>query len=186
MGKNKSYIDSKFRKVLLDDGLNPESKKELLALISEFNVLKEQVLEKLGGFDKRIGDAVKEEKEIVLPLSIFRNKLSTLEVVAAYLKDKTSLSIAEIAELLKRDHRTIWHAYSRAAKKGIKLSVKDSDITIPVSVFADRSLSPLESFVFYLKDSHHLSFKEIAALRERSAKTIWTVYKRARKKYAKK
>lgn len=56
-----------------------------------------------------------------IPLSIFSNKkLSALEVVVSYLKNKFPLSYHQIAVLLKRDDRTIWTVYQRARKKEIK------------------------------------------------------------------
>ncbi|MFH1307246.1 MAG: hypothetical protein ABIH72_00140 [archaeon] len=60
----------------------------------------------------------KEEKEISIPSSIFKDrKLKVLEVLVEYLKEKLNLSYHEIALLLNRDDRTIWTVYSRARKK---------------------------------------------------------------------
>ena len=60
--------------------------------------------------------------DVSLSSSIFRDrKLSILEVLVEYLKDKKELSYHEIAVLLNRDDRTIWTVYSRVKKKrGIK------------------------------------------------------------------
>lgn len=201
MKRKKPYINSSSKEIPLAQGIKKTKaslgQKEVSGLLSEYQILSsqlQQMQEKLQAFGVRLQDAGMAagtapieapevpEKELLIPLSIFRSRLSTLELVAAYLRDRESLTIAEIAFLLERDHRTIWHAYSRFKKKGIRLSVKDSEINIPISVFADRHLSPLEAFVVYLRDSHNLTFNEIAALKERSAKTIWTVYSRAKKK----
>jgi len=39
-----------------------------------------------------------------------------------------------------------------------------------------------ETIVVYLKDTSELKFKNIAELLNRNYRTIWTVYKRAKKK----
>ena len=56
------------------------------------------------------------------------------------------------------------------------------EIKIPLSVFSDRSLPPLEAVVVYLKDKIRLSYRNIAELLNRDERTIWTVYNRAQKK----
>ena len=57
-------------------------------------------------------------RAITLPLSIFRDrKLSVLEVITEYLKEKKNMRYSEIAELLNRDDRTIWTSYNRAKEK---------------------------------------------------------------------
>jgi len=166
----KPYIDSKKKDVLLDEKLQ------------ENLILKEFIKAKLHLTEKEIATIIEREKEIVLPISIFRNKLSTLEIIVKFLKEVKLLNFSEISRLLGRDERTIWHAYQRAIRKNIEITVADSDITIPVSLFASRDYSPLETVVAYLKDSHQLKFNEIAALLDLSPKTIWTVYNRKQKK----
>jgi len=59
----------------------------------------------------------KREGEIVLPISIFNEKLGMLEASSLYLKDKLNLSFNDIAKLLKRDYKTIWTSYNKAKKK---------------------------------------------------------------------
>ena len=54
--------------------------------------------------------------DIFLPMSIFNKKLTVLESVITYLKQK-GLGYSEIATLLDRDQRNIWTIYSRAVKK---------------------------------------------------------------------
>ncbi|MFC1741506.1 sigma factor-like helix-turn-helix DNA-binding protein [Nanoarchaeota archaeon] len=51
-----------------------------------------------------------------------------------------------------------------------------------MSIFIDRSLSPLESISEYLREVQGLSFHEIAVLMGRDDRTIWTCYSRAKKK----
>ena len=55
-------------------------------------------------------------------------------------------------------------------------------ISFPSSVFKDRSLSVLEALSEYLKDKKRLTYHEIAQLLNRDDRTIWTCYKRAKRK----
>ena len=61
----------------------------------------------------------------------------------------------------------------------------DKLASVPVSIFKDRSLSILESLVYYLKNSG-MSLKEISVLIKRDQRTIWTVLHRAQGKKWKK
>ena len=49
-------------------------------------------------------------------------------------------------------------------------------------MLTDRSLSFMESAVFYMKDIKQMTYHEIAASLNRDDRTIWTVYNRAMKK----
>lgn len=178
----KTYIDSKKNKIPVDSNIKNSTKKDLL---SENQFLKEYLKKQIGLSKKQILEII-EKKDILLPISIFRNKLSTLEVIVKYLHENKKLSFSEISSLLKRDDRTIWHAYQRSLKKKILLKILDSSIKIPVSIFSDRNYSPLEILVSHLKDSHQLKFTEIAALLDLSPKTVWTVYRRYTEKDASK
>lgn len=55
-------------------------------------------------------------------------------------------------------------------------------VEIPSSILRDRRLAPLESITEFLKDTHGLSFHEIAVILNRDDRTIWTCYNRAKKK----
>lgn len=55
-------------------------------------------------------------------------------------------------------------------------------VNIPTFIFRDRSLAALESIVVYLKDTHGLTYAQIAKLLNRDDRTIWTTYTRAKKK----
>ena len=58
------------------------------------------------------------ESKLYIPVSIFSGrKLSVLETIVSYLKDKFGLRYSEISALLNRDERNIWTAYNRAKKK---------------------------------------------------------------------
>ena len=64
----------------------------------------------------------------------------------------------------------------------VKSSTLPRSISFPSSVFKDRSLSVLEALSEYLRDKKDLSYSEIAQLLNRDDRTIWTYYKRAKKK----
>ncbi len=58
--------------------------------------------------------------DVLLPVSIFRNRrLTALASVIMYLKKK-SMKFSEIAELLNRDQRNIWAIYSRAVNQKLQ------------------------------------------------------------------
>ncbi len=80
----------------------------LLPLIKEKYILTKEEIEDL--FKKREG-------QIVLPISIFNEKLGMLEAASLYMKDELNLSFNDIAKLLKRDYKTIWTSYKQANKK---------------------------------------------------------------------
>ncbi len=182
--------DSEKENKLLKDYIQNQlnfSNKDIKKLI-ENEILKQFLEEKLKISKKEIKKISKsKEKEILLPVSIFKNKLSTLEVVVKYLKEKKEFNFVEISRLLNRDERTIWHAYQRTVKKKIKIVDSKtvspgSKIKIPVSIFFKRIYSPLESLVAHLKNSQKFKLTEIAVMLELSPKTIWTVYSRYKRK----
>ncbi|MBW2999391.1 hypothetical protein KY339_01860, partial [Candidatus Woesearchaeota archaeon] len=119
----------------------------------------------------------------IIPLSIFNEKLSTLEAIAKYTKENLGLSHAKTAKFLNRSQKTIWQAHYHAKKKfPKKFIVTDSRFNIPITIFSNRILSTLESIVFYLKEKYNLRNSEIAKLLKRDSSTVWTVYSRAKKK----
>ncbi|NQU79472.1 hypothetical protein HQ545_06920 [Candidatus Woesearchaeota archaeon] len=136
----------------------------------------------------------KKEKELrrrltTVPSSIFLDRdLAPLESITEYLKEEKDMTYHEIALLVGRNDKTIWTCYSRARKKRsekekIALSFEDV-IEIPIDIFKNRTLAPLESITSYLKDNKGLSFHEIAVLLNRDDRTIWTCHNRAKKKFA--
>jgi len=62
------------------------------------------------------------------------------------------------------------------------MSKQKPSITIPSSIFRDRSLSVLEAMVEYFKEKKQMKYSEIARLLNRDDRTIWTAYKRAKEK----
>ena len=123
-----------------------------------------------------------ENQEIFIPVSIFNEELSSLELVTKYLHENRSIGLKKIAELLERSSANIWNSYKRSQKKfPKKLDVLDS-VLIPLNSIKDKNLSLLENIVFYLKNSLKLSHHEIAVMLKRDDRTVWTVYNKARKK----
>lgn len=176
---NKTYINSTISNNNIAKAPDNDS-----SLHSEVEILKSLISDKLGISKDSIDRIIKKEKDkqILLPISIFNNKLSTLEIVVAYLKEHHGLRYSKIAQLLNRNHRTIWHAYHRYKDKKIKLKVIDSKVIIPITIFSDRKFSMLESLVVYLRDNYNLRFTKIGEYLMLNVKTVWTAYNRASKK----
>jgi len=126
------------------------------------------------------------KEKTALPLSILNQKLTPLESIVKYLKEEKKCSLKEIANILGRDERNIWHIYDQARKKHAERFILKKDaLWIPLSIFSKTRLSALEAIVVYLKEETSLNYHEIALLLKRDDRTVWTVYQRARKKNAK-
>jgi|GEM_PF-2596036 len=152
-------------------------------------VFDEKLKEEYGVGIEQIVDSVKREKqtrelqEIEIPISIFeQGKLGPLEMLVKYLKENAGLRIVEIAELLARDHRTIWFTYSNASKKmKTRIAETKARITVSVSVLSNRKLSLLEAVVMHLIE-RGMRKSEIAELLGRDIRIIYTIYSRAKNK----
>lgn len=128
-----------------------------------------------------------EKEEITIPLDIFRHPSGILECIVKYLKEDKNLKFSKISRLLKRDQRTIWNSYFYAKKKyKPRFSIKNIEPSVPISVFADRTLSPLESISFSLKEKSNLNYRTIAKLLNRNERNIWAAVAHAKKKYGSK
>ncbi|HII72777.1 TPA: hypothetical protein HA265_08530 [Candidatus Woesearchaeota archaeon] len=72
---------------------------------------------------------------------------------------------------------------SNTEKKSLKEeSVEERTVVVPVTIFRDRTLAPLEAVSVFLKDNEGKTYHEIAALLNRDDRTIWTCYNRGKKK----
>ena len=173
----KPYINGKYSQTKL------EKKPSLYtAALEENAILRNYLKRKLKLSPADIKNIIEKKQEILLPLAIFRNDLSTLEIIAKYLHEEKKFSLVEIGSLLQRDERTIWHAYQRATKKNISLTIQDSTVNVPLSIFSNRKYAPLEALVSWLKEKYSFSFTNIAQQLQLSPKTVWTVYHRYQKK----
>ena len=125
-----------------------------------------------------------EEKEIQIPTFILREKrLGILEAITKYLKEELNLTYHRIAVLLNRDDRVIWVTYNKAAKKKRdKFSLSEPNQWVPVSIFCDTQLGPLEALSKYLVEISKLGFNSIAKLLNRDNKSIWACYNRSKQK----
>ena len=124
---------------------------------------------------------------MTVPSSIFLDReLAPLESISEYLKDERGLTYHEIAVLVGRDDRTIWTCYNRSQKKRAEkpkmLAGAEKSVEIPLDIFKNRTLAPLESIASHLKEAAGMSFHEIAVLLNRDDRTIWTCYNRSQKK----
>ena len=96
-------------------------------------------------------DSIDAEKNTI-PITIFNDKLTTLESVVKFLKENRVKSYKEIADSINRDERNIWSIYNKSIKKfKQKFEISDSQFYIPLNIFCDDKLSMQESFVFYIK-----------------------------------
>ena len=123
------------------------------------------------------------EKHTLIPSYIVRDrKLGILECITKYLKEEHKLSYHQIALLLNKDDRVVWVTYNNAVKKKKdKFAVEEPNMWLPVSIFSDKNLGPLQSITIHLYDNVNLSFNEIAKLLNRDNRTIWAVYNKNKK-----
>jgi hypothetical protein len=143
-------------------------------------------LEKEHGISRvQLKKLVSDQKEqVLIPLSVFSDRLSALETVVKYMSENLGLKNSRISGLLSRNVRTTWTTYRNASQKlpeRFSLSIPER-FYIPASALADRRFSTLESIVLHLRENYNLSLHEIALLLKRDDSTIWTVYHRAEKK----
>jgi len=118
--------------------------------------------------------------DLYVPISILRNrKLTALESIVIYLKEK-EMKYIEIADMLNKDQRNIWTVYNRAINKGVE--EKRKELEIPIKIFENKKLAPLETITKYLKENLKMGYSEIAKELNRNEKTIYTTYKKAKEK----
>lgn len=166
-----SHSERILKKISKEDELIFERLKELVGVIrSKYNLSTKDIV------------YLTDEKEILIPVSIFTKKLSSLESICKYLREELNLSYHKIGLFLNRNERNIWHTYNNSRKKySDKLKILPSKYFLPISIFQNK-LSILENIVLYLKDELKLSNHLIATLLKRDDRTIWTMYQRGRKK----
>ncbi|KHO45598.1 MAG: hypothetical protein QS98_C0009G0007 [archaeon GW2011_AR3] len=167
-----------------ETSLNDRLNSELLAfhtlvhtLSEKHNISFQQVLESIG----KVRD---KDKDVLVASYVLRDrKLGILQAVVKYLKEELNFSYHEIAAILNRDDRAIWSSHNHARKKSQeRFVVKEPNYWIPVGIFADPRLGPLETLAFYLREKENYGFTEIGNLLNRDVKTIWTSYYNAREK----
>lgn len=122
------------------------------------------------------------EKQIFVPISIFSEKLGSLEAVTKFLVENYNLSISEIADSLARSHASIWNVYASSKKKFPSRFVLKPSKSIPLSILRKDKFGVLENIVAYLRDVCGFSYREISVMIARDERTVWTSYRNKKKK----
>ena len=124
----------------------------------------------------------------LIPTFILRDrKLGILESVTKYLKENLELPYRKIAGMLNRDDRVVWVTYNKALeKKKEKFVISEPNYWLPVSVFTDKELGPLESISKYLVENAKMEYSEIAKLLNRDSRSVWSCYRKSKLKTKKK
>lgn len=144
----------------------------------------ENLLNALESFVQTYKEEQGKKDNPMIPVSIFSNReLGVLEILIKCLRENFSMRHCKIAKLINRDDRTVWATYSKAIRKHKEnFLLKQDKYLVPVSIFAERELGPLEALIIYMRDDLHLGFKEISKLLDRSYRTAWLSYHNGMKK----
>lgn len=122
---------------------------------------------------------VLKNKQIGMPISVFKANLSGLEIITKYIKEVEKKSFKEISKILNRKLSTLYNTYNNSKIKfANNLDISNYSVSIPLGIFKDRKYSILESIVAYLKDKQKLSFTQISSLLNKNYNTTKTVYMR--------
>jgi hypothetical protein len=133
---------------------------------------------------KRLKLSIVDDDEAVgmIPTSVFSKDLGILETVVKYLHENERLGLRDISHILKRTQNNIAVSYRNSTLKQPKPYQRlISPISIPITIFSSR-YTCFESICLYMKDTLCLSFHGIGKLLDRNERTVWTIYKRAKKK----
>ncbi|MFA5173930.1 MAG: LamG-like jellyroll fold domain-containing protein [Candidatus Pacearchaeota archaeon] len=169
--------------ILFAVGIRIKRKKKLVTEDRLLDVLESKLEDKYGiNIEELLSEIKKKkEKEIEVPLIIFRKSIGPAEILCKYLRENKKLRFSEIAKLINRDERTVWINYRNAQKK-IKGKIEiQKSLVIPISVLSNKKLSILESIINYLKEKD-LKNSEIAEILNKDQRNIWTLYSRVKKK----
>lgn len=63
-----------------------------------------------------------------------------------------------------------------------KLLTLMSSVKLPLHIFHNNRLTPLEAIITFLKEEHNLSYHELSLLIKRDERNVWTIYHNAKKK----
>jgi hypothetical protein len=120
----------------------------------------------------------------VIPLEILgQRRLGCMESVIKYLKENKKLTYQDIAEFTGRSRSTIGVMYHNAKKKLKEqfLDYPNGPNSMPLSQLKNKRFSALESVVLFLL-GRQLRVCQIAELLNRDYRTIYTVYRRGKRK----
>ena len=117
------------------------------------------------------------EESVALPLSIFGHKeLGALEAIVVYLHDNCGLDYQRIGVLLNRNAIVVGNSYRAARRKFSGTLLAQSKVSVPLSLFKDRTVSVQRRLVRYLHDECGMNFSEIGRNISRDPRTVWTAY----------
>ena len=98
----------------------------------------------------------------------------------------TDSIISKFKDLSKDDKIEMISFFMSELKRLHEVDEKDifnrKEISFPVGIFSNDSLSSLEAIVKYLKEDLKIKFCKIARVLNRSSKTIWATYQKSIKK----
>lgn len=143
-----------------------------MSIISKNRAFRPKILEDSLDFDSLFA----------IPTSIFYNQdLSILEAIVKYLREKKNFKPTEIARVLGRSKKTIWTVENRSINKQLKIKKGEFEL-IPFHILQDRSLSVLESIIYFLRTKKNLSNSLVSNLLDRDRRNIAQGYKIALQK----
>lgn len=176
--KNKKKVEKNRDFSSNGSGILEEFASKINEYSQKYDIPSKDVLDLI--IQNKISDIQKEH----LPISIFNNKkLSILEIIVKYLKENKNLKTSKIAKNLNRNPGAISVTYSNAIKKDSNpIENTDSNIFIPIDIFAKRDLSVLETIVVFLHKKRDMKPKEIAKALNKNVQTIYTALRRAKEK----
>ena len=123
----------------------------------------------------------REDSEIILPISIFKEELCGLEAITKYLKENEGKTYKEISELTGRAIGTLGVTYKKSkSKKPEMYKITSLKHGIPISAIKNE-YSILESICYYLKSKGFKNVR-IAELIDKDPRTVWTVLNRVKEK----
>ncbi len=126
-----------------------------------------------------------EKREATIPLSVFNEKLGSLESIVKYLRENKGMSLKQISILTQKKIQPIRTTYNRSKKKHPgKLSLQKGK-QFPVHILQNSTHSVLENIVSYLLDENY-TLQEISLVLQRGYKTIWTIKDRLQRRKARK
>jgi len=125
------------------------------------------------------------QQSITIPDYVFNESLTALQSIVKYLKEERSLKNSEIAKIAHISQKSVWQAYRNSkAIQQEAFTRQKAAYAIPLSALKP-GLTALESVVFHLRITEKVSFRGIADILRRDQRTIWTLFRRAEKKSAK-
>jgi len=126
------------------------------------------------------GEALLLSRKEGIPIVIFCDPvLGPLEALVKYLKENLGYRYSEIARFTGRDQRTIWCSYANAKRKK-KARFSDSGELTPLPSFLGSSI--LGAVICHLIDEKKHSYKAAAAKLKRNYQTIYTTYRKVKRR----